>query len=230
MEDMKFIVIYDTQGTIISQYSSTSITPPVGVPYILIEDYTPSYDDDDYRHVERVDVSVEPHQLVFSLSRKEQEIANMPIEEYREIRQKENKEALAAFLKANPITWQDGLQYGVTQEDQNEMIADKAAYDLKHAIDPTWALQWHSIKTDCRDFTEEEFLGLMNTIISFVYPYRQLEMKYKEAIYSAQTKEEIMALQFEYKLPEPTTETTEDAADQIDSDTSEDPESDNTEE
>lgn len=202
MSDTKLIVIYDLEGTIITQYSSTQeIVPPVGVPYILVDNYEPNFEDDDYRPVERVDVSVEPNELVYGPSRKEQEIASMTLDEYKESRQRENKAALAKFLEENPLTWIDGLQYGVTQEDQSEMIADKAAYDLKHAIDPNWPLQWHSTKSDCRDFTEEEFLGLMNAIIDFVYPYRQLEMKYKDAIYSAENKDEVGSVGIVYALP-----------------------------
>ena len=117
-------------------------------------------------------------------------------------RQKENKQALSEFLQNNPVLWIDGMYYGVTQEDQNEMIADKTAYDFKKSLgDTSWTLQWHSIHSDCRDFTEEEFAGLLNTIVDFVYPYRQLEMEYKKAIYEATTKEEVAAVELVYELP-----------------------------
>lgn len=202
MENMKTILIYDLEGTIITQYAATEITPPVGIPYLILEDYDYNYDNEDYRRIERVDVSVEPHVPVYGPTKKEQEINMMSLEEYKGVRQRENKQKLATFLDTHPLTWIDGLQYGVTQEDQSEMIADKAAYDLKHAIDPTWPLQWHSIKTNCRDFTEEEFLGLMNAIIDFVYPYRQLEMVYKDAIFAAATKEEVTSVCIVYELPE----------------------------
>lgn len=225
MSNTKLIVIYDLEGTIITQYSSTQeIVPPVGVPYIIVDDYEPNYEGDDYRPVERVDVSVEPNELVYGPSKKEQEIASMTLDEYKESRQRENKVALAKFLEENPLTWIDGLQYGVTQEDQSEMIADKAAYDLKHAIDPNWPLQWHSTKSDCRDFTEEEFLGLMNAIIDFVYPYRQLEMKYKDAIYSAENKDEVGSVGIVYALP------TQEDADQEDTNEEETPQEPVTEE
>lgn len=201
MNNMKFIIIYDTTGRIISQYGSTNIQPPTGVPYIILDDYNMSHNDDTYRRIERIDVSVEPHVPVFGPTAKEQEIENMTIDEYRETRQKENKLALSEFLKNNPLLWEDGLYYGVTQEDQNEMLANKAAYDLKQQIGNTsWTLQWHSIKTDCRDFTEEEFASLLNSIIDFVYPYKQLEMKYKDAIYSAETKEQIKSIQIKYEI------------------------------
>ena len=89
----------------------------------------------------------------------------------------------------------------MTLEDQNEMSLDFSTYQIKKQLgDTSWKLQWHSIKSDCRDFTEEEFLGLLNAIIEFVYPYRQLEMKYKEAIYTAATKEEVKNINIIYEL------------------------------
>ena len=124
----------------------------------------------------------------------------MTLEEYKEKCQTENKAALAKFLKNNPILWTDGLYYGVTQEDQNEMNLDLTTYRLKQSMgDSKWKLQWHSIKSDCRDFTEEEFLALLNAIIEFVYPYRQIEMNYKEAIYTSTTKEEVAKIKLIYE-------------------------------
>lgn len=200
---MKTMIIYDQEGTIISQYSATDVKAPVGIPYIILEDYEMSYEDDTYRRIERVDTSVEPHQVVFGLTRKEQELTRMTLDEYKALRQKENKTALATFLEDHPLQWQDGMYYGITQEDQNEMIADKTAYDFKRTIgDTNWPLQWHSIHSDCRDFTEEEFAALLNAIIDFVYPYRQLEMTYKDAIYSATTKEEVSAVNIVYAVPD----------------------------
>ena len=89
------------------------------------------------------------------------------------------------------------------------MIADKTAYEFKKSLgDTSWTLQWHSIHSDCRDFTEEEFAGLLNTIVDFVYPYRQLEMEYKKAIYEATTKEEVAAVNIVYELPKEDTPST----------------------
>ena len=114
-------------------------------------------------------------------------------------KQEENKDTLRQFLQDNPILWQDGNYYGVTQDDQNEMIADKAAYELKHSIgDTSWKLEWHNIKHACREFTVEEFAALLNAIIDFVYPYRKLQETYKEKIYACTTKEQVVALELEY--------------------------------
>ena len=60
METMKFIIIYDTTGKIISQYASTNIVPPVGVPYLILDEYMSS-NAKEYRRIELGDVSGEPN-------------------------------------------------------------------------------------------------------------------------------------------------------------------------
>lgn len=198
---MDHIIIYDKEGVIITQYSSTDIRIPVGIPYIILENKEADYDSDTYKPIIGVDVSVEPNVPIYGKSAYEQRYERLTLEEFQAERQKENKQALSDFLKNNPVLWIDGMYYGVTQEDQNEMIADKTAYEFKKSLgDTSWTLQWHSIHSDCRDFTEEEFAGLLNTIVDFVYPYRQLEMEYKKAIYEATTKEEVAAVNIVYEL------------------------------
>ena len=192
----KALFIYDNTGKIYHWSIGTDVKIPEGLPYIVLENYK-----SDGRTVEYVDVTQTPPSLVYSKTDEEIEYETMTLDEYKEKRQNENKLKLAEFLKSNPIFWNDGLYYGVTLEDQNEMSLDLTTYRLKQSIgDTNWKLQWHSIKSICRDFTEEEFLGLLNTIIEFVYPYRQLEMKYKEAIYTATSKDEVKAIDINYDL------------------------------
>lgn len=125
-----------------------------------------------------------------SIVKNEVDTDSMTLDEYRQYKQACNKKMLADFLEAHPLLWTDGFYYGVTEKDQNEMLADKTAYDFKHSIGQTdWTLQWHSVKSACRDFSEEEFAALLNAIVDYVYPYRQLEMYYKEKIYSATVRE-----------------------------------------
>lgn len=128
-------------------------------------------------------------------------VVTCTLDELKIFRQKENKILLSSFLEENPLLWIDGEYYGVTKENQDEMIADKAAYDLKQAIGETgWKLEWHNVNKACREFTEEEFVGLLNAIINFIYPYRRLQETYKELIFSAETKEDVIALNLEYSV------------------------------
>ena len=48
------------------------------------------------------------------------QINNMTLDEYKMCRQEENKMALADFLRTQTVTF-NGKEYGVSEEDQNEM-------------------------------------------------------------------------------------------------------------
>ena len=116
-------------------------------------------------------------------------------------RQEENKKMFSDFLTSNPLLWIDGFHYGVTKEDQDEMLADIQAYTFKKQMgDESWELEWHNIKKSCRSFTEEEFYALLNAIIDFVYPYRRLQETYKENVFNCTTKNELSQLVFLYEI------------------------------
>lgn len=127
------------------------------------------------------------------------DISSIDVPTLQYYRQEENKDNLRQFLLNNPLLWTDGNYYGVTQDDQNEMIADKTAYEFKQSIGQTdWKLEWHNTKHSCREFTVEEFAALLNAIIDFVYPYRKLQETYKEQIYSCTSKEQLIEIHMEY--------------------------------
>jgi hypothetical protein len=127
------------------------------------------------------------------------DVGSVDLQTLQYYRQEENKVTLKQFLQNNPILWQDGNYYGVTQDDQNEMIADKTAYEFKQSVGQTdWKLEWHNTKHACREFTVDEFAALLNAIIDFVYPFRKLQEEYKEQIYACESKEQVVELELDY--------------------------------
>lgn len=113
-------------------------------------------------------------------------------------RQEENKSSLAAWLAAHPLTWSDGKQYGVEEQDQNEMALNLMQYQAAALAEQPAPLEWHAQKEACRTFEQEEYLGLSMAISAYVYPYRRYQEKVKEAIYSAKTVEEVQAVVIDY--------------------------------
>ena len=113
-------------------------------------------------------------------------------------RQEENKSSLAAWLAAHPLTWSDGKQYGVEEQDQNEMALNLMQYQAAVLAGQDAPLKWHAQKEACRTFEQEEYLGLSMAISAYVYPYRRYQEKVKEAIYSAKTVEEVQAVVIDY--------------------------------
>ena len=117
----------------------------------------------------------------------------------RAAKQEQNKQALAEWLAAHPLTWTDGNVYGVTKEDQDEMNLNLAQYQLAvMAGEENPILEWHTQKKRCHSFTLAEFTALALAIRTYVYPYRQYQEAVKEAIYMAETKEELDAIQIDY--------------------------------
>lgn len=122
------------------------------------------------------------------------------LDELKAYTQTKNKKAFSNFLYNNPLLWEDSKYYGVTKEDQDEMQADLTVYNLKHSLGHSeWKLKWHDQKKACREFTLDEFTSLLNGVIDFVNPYRELQETYKQAIYDSSTKNDVLNLTIEYK-------------------------------
>ena len=117
-------------------------------------------------------------------------------------RQEENKAALAAWLSSHPLTWTDGKSYGVEEQDQNEMALNLVQYQAAAMASQNAPLEWHAQKEACRTFTQEEYLSLSLAISAYVYPYRRYQEAVKEAIYAAETPEEVAAVVIDYESVE----------------------------
>lgn len=117
----------------------------------------------------------------------------------RAAKQAANKKALADWLAAHPLTWTDGNVYGTTKEDQDEMNLNFAQYQLAvMSGEENPILEWHTQKKRCHTFSVEEFMALARAVTAYVYPYRRYQEAVKEAIYMAQSKEELDAIKIDY--------------------------------
>lgn len=121
-----------------------------------------------------------------------------PLPQAKANRQAENKAALASWLVSHPLTWADGNTYGVTEEDQSEMALNLQQYQLQVAAGRDVELEWHTQKKMCHTFTQEQYTALSLAIIDYVYPYLRYQEAVKEAIYGAQTVEEVAAIVIDY--------------------------------
>lgn len=116
----------------------------------------------------------------------------------QEARQTENKAALAAWLTAHPLQWTDGNTYGVTEEDQQEMALNLMQYQVAVQAGQPAVLEWHAQKESCRTFEQSEYVALSLAIADYVYPYLRYQESVKEAIYQAQTAEEVANVKIDY--------------------------------
>lgn len=116
----------------------------------------------------------------------------------RAAKQQKNKKSLASWLAAHPLTWTDGKVYGVTEQDQTEMAFNLTKYQLQSSAQEQYVLEWHAQKKERHTFTFEQYKALFLAIDSYVDPYRRHQESIKQAIYEANTAEEINAIQIDY--------------------------------
>lgn len=126
------------------------------------------------------------------------QINDMTLDEYKMCRQEENKMALADFLRTQTVTF-NGKEYGVSEEDQNEMALNLTQYQVLTVSGQDVSLEWHSKREKCEKFTQEEFIELIAMIKAFVYPYYQKMQDIKTAIFNSKNKFELSAIEIKYE-------------------------------
>lgn len=122
------------------------------------------------------------------------------LEEAQYAKQEENKVAFASYLNSHPLTWVDGKQYGITQEDQSEIALNINQYQVAVAAgveNPT--LEWHAKQEECYPWNLEQLSALSLAISDVVYPkYHQMQ-EYKTAIFATTSIAELNAIELIYE-------------------------------
>lgn len=122
------------------------------------------------------------------------------LEETQNMKQEENKAAFAAYLASHPLTWVNGKQYGVTEQDQSEIALNLNQYQIavQAGID-TPTLEWHAQHEECQPWDVETLMALSLAISKTVYPIYHKMQQYKTAIFSCTTIEEVEAIELQYE-------------------------------
>lgn len=114
-------------------------------------------------------------------------------------KQEKNKALFAEYLATHPLTWVDGKEYGVTQEDQSEISLNINQYQVAVAAgveNPT--LEWHARHEECQPWSLEQLAALSLAISNAVYPkYHQMQ-DYKIQIFSANSISELAAIELNF--------------------------------
>jgi hypothetical protein len=125
-------------------------------------------------------------------------IADLPA--LQAAKQQANNDALSAFLAANPLTYTDGKQYGVTLADQQELALNLTQYQLAVSAGETPTLEWHAAHEDCTTWNIADLTSLTLTISAFVYTYVRQNQAIKVQIYAANTADQINAIVISYEV------------------------------
>lgn len=115
-------------------------------------------------------------------------------------KQEENKKLFAEYLATHPLTWVDGKEYGITQEDQSEISLNLNQFQVAVAAEvenPT--LEWHARYEECVPWTLEQLSALSLAISNAVYPKYHLMQEYKTQIFGANSIDELKAIELSYE-------------------------------
>lgn len=115
-------------------------------------------------------------------------------------KQEENKKLFAEYLATHPLTWVDGKEYGITQEDQSEISLNLNQYQVAVAAEvenPT--LEWHARYEECVPWTLEQLSALSLAISNAVYQKYHLMQEYKTQIFGANSIDELKAIELNYE-------------------------------
>lgn len=127
------------------------------------------------------------------------EIVNQcTLEEYKNLRQEENKNKFSAFLNSQTILF-NNREYGVSKEDQDEMALNLTQYQLIRDITADAKLEWHSKKSECTEFSEEDFIRLIALIKDYVYPYYKQMQHIKKLVFECTQKIDVSLIEIKYE-------------------------------
>lgn len=128
---------------------------------------------------------------------------DMTLEEFKEYKIAQSKEALASYLEANPLvsSVKGGVEaeYSITAEKQGLMSNAYLTYLIKKQTDPDAAkLMWNAKGETCTEWTEEEFVQLVLEIEQRVHPLVSYQQEIESQLKSFGTKAEIASIKFDF--------------------------------
>lgn len=149
--------------------------------------------------MEKIPSYVKPNVYKFSYE-ENQFIDRHTLDEAKHLKQEENKLHFAEYLATHPLTWVDGKEYGVTQEDQSEISLNLNQYQVAVSAGvQTPTLEWHARHEECTPWPAEQLVALSLAISQAVYPHYHKMQQYKTAIFNATSIEELNTIELTYE-------------------------------
>ena len=152
---------------------------------------------DTYSNVETIPSDVTPN---YSIYNQEDGTFTSDLDQAKYDKQEENKKLFAEYLATHPLTWVDGKEYGITQEDQSEISLNLNQYQVALAAEvenPT--LEWHARHEECVPWSLEQLSALSLAISNVVYPKYHLMQEYKTQIFEADSIDKLKAIELNYE-------------------------------
>ena len=187
---MQTLIIYDSEGFIISQMSG-NVREPIGIPFMWVEIPEGHY-------AKEVDVTTEPHTAIFR-KHGEFDYENATLEEVKTYRIALSKKNLEKFLKDNPVLSTihkpEGAFYSVTDEKQRYLQGEIALTQLNASAGIPYQPSWNETGKGCTyDWTIEQLSMLAIEMGVHVKPRVSKQQSIEEDISFCTTKDDVMAI------------------------------------
>lgn len=123
-------------------------------------------------------------------------IATCSLDELKMFIQKKNSDSLEAFLEKTPLLYSDGKHYGVSKIDREEMYQQYSSYELNKTLNPQIEdfVKWHSKGEKCVAMPLSDFAKIALAVYSYAEPYYETMQEIKETIFTASTKDDLLAI------------------------------------
>lgn len=146
--------------------------------------------------VDEIPSKVKPN--VYKLDEEAEEIEfvyRYTLDEAKAMKQEENRTQFAKYLASHPITWVDGKQYGITEQDQSEIVLKLSQFDKTNDL----VLEWHAKHEEDVTWDYEDLISLNTEIARAVYPIYHAMQQFKTSIYNSKSIEELENIQITFE-------------------------------
>lgn len=201
VETLRFTKLQSQSNIVIGceKDEATGVISSDGVQHIFIEsDMTHNPNAVKIIELDKIPSNVTPGKYKYD-SESNSLVYRYTLDETKSLKQEENKILFAQYLVSHPLTWVDGKEYGVTEQDQSEISLNLNQYAIavQAGVDaPT--LEWHARHEECKPWTLEDLTALSLAISAAVYPMYHIMQQYKTEIYACNSIEEVDAVVLKY--------------------------------
>ena len=110
----------------------------------------------------------------------------------------QSKDALAKYLKANPLQWTDGEYYAITAEKQQQLASKIMAATMAQTTGAPYELKWNSTGDVCKAWTLAELSTLAFAIDARVTALVAYQQTQEVAMRDAETLAALDAVEVDY--------------------------------
>ena len=120
------------------------------------------------------------------------------LSENKAARIQQSKTDLETYLSEHPIQWTDGEYYSITQEKQNQLTSKLAVAQAKATMGVPYELKWNTTAEVCIPWEISDLYALAFAIDGRVTALVTYQQEQEVAMRSAQTQEELDAIEVDY--------------------------------